>query len=715
MIRLCYNIVMRMRRNISLHIFFIAILLVSLSSCKNSKKAAFRYDLSDKVEYLETPSYYNIGNIMRERENFKPLDKAKFKSLNALLENKDNYIWLKIDFEVPDLLKSKGLGVYVDQLNSADQYFFNGTGLRVYGSFAPNYMSAGFQAQFVMLPFTLIKQNGVNTLLIQVSTDSSVSMSEKIFIGEANDIFTTAELKSFLCSRINMTFAAMMIIIFLIFFLFWIKLFKYDESKMFFSFSMLLLYTIHFLIPFFIAEIPWAKPTFISYTTFIKFFFGFGTFTTIYFANSFIIHYLGYKESKKIIILRFVLWLLPTFSLVFINELEIIKRSIPVYILLCTVQFFFSIPRFFIAFKDSARRNTAFLLLEGFSPALLGIIADFIFKIIFGLRALPYFSIYGWQLTVIIFLVFLVQKFSKLYRHNYELKNQLVDFNTNLENIVAMRTKEVAEANFILSRGLETISHVQQNFLPPQNKTLKGWELAISYKALDHDVSGDLYDYYYTENNLDGLGIFDVSGHGIPAGLMTILAKGIISQHFTNGVANAESMSAVLKEINKSYIKEKVDVENYITGLLFQFSDFNKKDICSVEVANAGHPYPLLYSNESQSVSELKYEGSENQFGLIGIEDYEVSFPPVSLRMGPYDILVSYTDGLTEAINTNGEEFGLPRLIKILEENHDKNADELKKIIMEELKQFIGEEKIHDDITLIVLKRLPSSDFVEEL
>ena len=83
----------------------------------------------------------------------------------------------------------------------------------------------------------------------------------------------------------------------------------------------------------------------------------------------------------------------------------------------------------------------------------------------------------------------------------------------------------------------------------------RGWELAVNYKPLDNEVSGDLYDYYYTEQTLDGLSIFDVSGHGIPAGLMTILVKGIISQHFLNGISQEQSMSDVLKEINLSYIK----------------------------------------------------------------------------------------------------------------------------------------------------------------
>ena len=113
--------------------------------------------------------------------------------------------------------------------------------------------------------------------------------------------------------------AAFMIINFIVFFAFWLQLHKYDEAKMFLSFSMVILYSIHFLVPFFISEVSWIKPTGLSYLTTIKFFFGMGAFTTIYFINNFIVHYINYKESKKITIIKLVLWAIPILVLLFLK------------------------------------------------------------------------------------------------------------------------------------------------------------------------------------------------------------------------------------------------------------------------------------------------------------------------------------------------------------------------------------------------------------
>jgi sigma-B regulation protein RsbU (phosphoserine phosphatase) len=301
-----------------------------------------------------------------------------------------------------------------------------------------------------------------------------------------------------------------------------------------------------------------------------------------------------------------------------------------------------------------------------------------------------------------------------MYMHNTELNTKLAEFTNHLEDVVALRTKELSEANYVLSKGLETVAHVQKNFLPPKNKAFRGWDLAISYNALDNNVSGDLYDYYFADGVLDGIGIFDVSGHGIPAGLMTILAKSIISQHFITGMNQDESISNVLKDINKSYIKEKVDVENYITGLLFRFSEFNKKDICSVEFANAGHPYPLLYKADENKIIELKQE-DQKQYGILGVEGLDVSFPPVSFRIAQDDIIICYTDGLTDSVNSKGEEFSKERVLKIIKEYHHESAIMLMNRIMDKLNDFIGREKPTDDITLMVLKRTNSKDYIEEI
>ena len=243
----------------------------------------------------------------------------------------------------------------------------------------------------------------------------------------------------------------------------------------------------------------------------------------------------------------------------------------------------------------------------------------------------------------------------------------------------------------------------------------KGWDFSAFYRPLDNNVSGDLYDFYYTEEKLDGIGIFDVSGHGITAGLMTILSKGIISQHFVNGLEQNISLTKVLEEINDTYIKEKVNVDNYITGLLFKFSNFDENDVCHCQLVNAGHPYPLFYDSKKQTVSEIKYENQNEQYGIIGIEGLDVSFPTVNFDASINDVIICFTDGITDSVNIDNEDFKKDRIIKILKENAHLSSCEIGKKIMTSLESFTKGTTIHDDITLIVLKRNNSKNYIESI
>ncbi len=693
---------------------FIILIFTSLifSSC-GRRPHYFHYDVSNYVTYLETSPECVYGQVMPKLLDFKPLNRKDMGDLNKLLEKDGDFIWLKIQFYVPDELKGKDIGLYIGYIRGADMLWINNIGVRQYGDFPPTESSAGFIAQYFMFSDNMLKQNDLNTIIIRVWPDAFASIAEKIYISEKPDIYTAAERMTFFNSKITIGFSAVLLIVFFMYLFLYIVMKNYENRNVYLFFSLLNFFTIFFLFPFFVSELSWATK-WLSYTMLIRVFFYGGSFTTIYFANSFIIAYLRKKDSTPIIITRLVLYIIPIIWAMLENTTLKLNSFMPNIIIFGLIQFGFSIPRLVKSLINKETRLSSIYLLIGFSPVLLTIVIDAILK--FGRLSpnLPYFTIYGWQVTILIFLASLLLRFGAMYMHNTELNSKLSEFTNHLEDVVAIRTRELSEANYVLSKGLETVAHVQKNFLPQKNKSFRGWELAISYNALDNNVSGDLYDYYFTEGILDGMGIFDVSGHGIPAGLMTILAKSIISQHFITGMNSEEPISNVLKDINKSYIKEKVNVENYITGLLFRFSEFNKKDICSIEFANAGHPYPLYYDSEKDTVTELK-QHEEKQYGILGVEGLDVSFPPVSFRAAQNDIIVCYTDGLTDCLNHKGEEFGKERLVNLIQQYHNESAIMLMNRIMDKFNDFIGSQKITDDITLIVLKRVNSKDYIEEI
>lgn len=690
------------------------LILLSLSvliSCKNQKY--YRQDVSNNILYLETPCDAPFPYVLQHTDEFQELKIEDRSSLNRLLTDKKNLLWLKISFELDEQLKNKSIALYIANLQSSSWLFCNGNSIRKYGSTPPKAMSCGNVAQYFMFPNSIVNYDGENTIYIQVWPGPLGSISNTVFVAEQSSVFLTAERHTFFNAKINIAFTTIMLLISFLYSLLSFVLRKNDKSLVYLFYSLLTLFTSFFLLPFCISEISWIFPPFVSYDWIVKLFLYISAIITVYFANSFMLEYLKITFSKKKHLFRIFLFLVIILIVIFMPDASYISKTLPVELVLISIDFIICSPNLFKALYDKEKLKDAKKLVFGFMPVMLSLTADGIIRVVFKIDTLPFITLYGWQITIYIFLFYLVQEFGGTYVHNISLKNQVEELNSNLEEIVAMRTKELSEANYVLSKGLESVAHVQKNFLPEKNHIFKGWEFSAYYRPLDNNVSGDLYDYYYTDENLDGLGIFDVSGHGIAAGLMTILSKGIIVQHFSNAKEQHVSLSKVLEDINTTYIKEKVNVDNYITGLLFRFFNFDDEDACKCELANAGHPYPLLYSSKENSIQEIKVKDTERQYGIIGVEGLDISFPTVNFSMEINDILICFTDGITESTNTKNKEFSKYRIMEIVQENSKLNSSQIVQAIINEFEEFTKNTVIRDDITLIVLKRNNSKQYLE--
>ena len=699
------------RKQINIIILFLS--FFTLFSCNEHKPVFHRQDVSNDIYFLETPVDASIGYVMQNSANFTELKKEYRSNLNRALKNPYNLLWLKIDF-VPDAeFKDKTIALYISQLQSSSWLWCNGNSIRKYGSIPPHEISCGTVSHFFMFPKPIINYEGNNTIYIQVWPGPLGMISNTVFIGEQQDVFTLSERHTFFNAKITIAFMTIMVLIFFLYLLLYIVLHKHTHTHVYLYYSLLSLFTSFFLIPFCISEISWAIPPFIPYFLIIKICLNISAQVTVFFANSFMLSYLKIKIPKKILYLRVLFIIIPSIVILCIPNYKTLSSFIPFQLFFCMLDFFICTPKLIKSFLHKNKKTDSLKLTIGFMPVLICVLGDIVIRGMMKIDTIPYITLYGWQITIYIFLFYLVQEFGTTFVHNLQLKSQVEHLNTNLEEIVAMRTKELSEANYVLSKGLESVAQVQKNVLPPKEKMFKGWDFSAFYRPLDNNVSGDLYDFYYTEEKLDGIGIFDVSGHGITAGLMTILSKGIISQHFISGLEQNISLTKVLEEINETYIKEKVNVDNYITGLLFKFSDFDSDDICHVQLVNAGHPYPILYDSKNQKISEQKYENQNEQYGIIGIEGLDVSFPTVNFDVSINDVIVCFTDGITEATNLNNEDFTKDRIIEIVKNNAELSSREIGQKIMTKLESFTEGTTIDDDITLIVLKRNNSRNFIE--
>ncbi len=705
-----YNMLIN-RKQINIIILFLS--FFTLFSCKKHKPVFHRQDVSNNIFFLETPVDASIGYVMQNSANFTELKREYRSNLNRALKNPNNLLWLKIDF-VPDTeFKDKTIALYISQLQSSSWLWCNGNSIRKYGSIPPHEISCGTVSHFFMFPKPIINYEGNNTIYIQVWPGPLGMISNTVFIGEQQDVFTLSERHTFFNAKITIAFMTIMLLIFVLYLLLYFVLRKNTHTHVYLYYSLLSLFTSFFLIPFCISEISWAIPPFIPYFLIIKICLNISAQVTVFFANSFMLSYLKIKIAKKILYLRVLFIIIPSIIILCIPNYKTLSSFIPFQLFFCMLDFFICTPKLIKSFLHKNKKTDSLKLTIGFMPVLLCVLGDILIRGMMKIDTIPYITLYGWQITIYIFLFYLVQEFGTTFVHNLQLKSQVEQLNSNLEEIVAIRTKELSEANYVLSKGLESVAQVQKNVLPPKEKLFKGWDFSAIYCPLDNNVSGDFYDFYYTEEKLDGIGIFDVSGHGITAGLMTILSKGIITQHFVNGLEQKIPLTKVLEEINETYIKEKVNVDNYITGLLFTFSTFDSNDVCHIQMVNAGHPYPLFYDSKNQTVTEIKYENQNEQYGIIGIEGLDVSFPTVNFEASINDVLVCFTDGITEAINVDNKDFSKDRIIEILEKNAKLSAHEIGQMIMSELEMFTKGTKIHDDITLIVLKRNNSKNYIE--
>ena len=261
--------------------------------------------------------------------------------------------------------------------------------------------------------------------------------------------------------------------------------------------------------------------------------------------------------------------------------------------------------------------------------------------------------------------------------------------------IVSKTEKSLTTQNNMLESEIKRAAVIQSAFFRQNIDGLRGWDISYYTKPMA-GVSGDFFDFYRTDNKIDGFGIFDVSGHGISSGLITMLVKNIIHQEF---YANKEQeLWEILNNINDRIVEEKGEVENYLTGILVRFTQKR------AEMVIAGHPTPILYKKSTGKCDYLaKTTDSTGAIGIAGFPTYYIS-QFVDFEEG--DRLLFFSDGVTDAISERGESFGRLRLLRAFEESVNLNADSQMEYLKEYISEFRGNCEQNDDVSLICINKI---------
>lgn len=235
---------------------------------------------------------------------------------------------------------------------------------------------------------------------------------------------------------------------------------------------------------------------------------------------------------------------------------------------------------------------------------------------------------------------------------------------------------------------LKLAHDIQQSFLPDAIPGLPGFGLA-ALNIPAKEVGGDFYDFIPISESKIGLTIADVSGKGVPAALFMALSRTIVRAKATQSSGVREVIQAA-----NSLIEADAKSGMFVT-LFYAVLDVSARTLTYV---SAGHNPPLILKAKTKTIMRLDAKG----IALGAIEDIELEERRILLDGG--DIVVFYTDGVTEAINKKKVQFGEDRLIMTIKANYELSANDMIMKIKGDVLTFCGDEPQFDDITLMALK-----------
>lgn len=251
--------------------------------------------------------------------------------------------------------------------------------------------------------------------------------------------------------------------------------------------------------------------------------------------------------------------------------------------------------------------------------------------------------------------------------------------------------RQLQDANTRLEREMALAGRVQASFLPGELPGNKGWQLAAALKPA-RQTSGDFYDLIPLPNGRLGLLVADVVDKGVGAALFMVLSWILVR---TYAVEQPTRPDLVLSAVNRRLLAE-TDTGQFVTifyGILDPVTG-------TLTYCNAGHPLPLHYNAQhSSNARPLSTTGM-----ALGIVDTQ-PWAQATVQLDPGDVLVLYSDGVTDAKNEEGEFFGTERLQAAVQASLGLPAEAIKEALLAKIQAFAGEAIPFDDVTLMIVAR----------
>lgn len=243
-----------------------------------------------------------------------------------------------------------------------------------------------------------------------------------------------------------------------------------------------------------------------------------------------------------------------------------------------------------------------------------------------------------------------------------------------------------------LDRDMQAARQIQMSLLPLQLPTIEGARLAACNLPA-FNIGGDYYDVIQIDSEHVGIAIADVSGKGIGGAMMMAVCQGVLRAR----APQEQSPARILSELNR-VLSANLAEDMFITMLYMVLNTRTRE----LKFARAGHEPPLLKRAGTGAPEALNAAGIA--IGLADAEIFDSAIKDISVQLASGDVVVVYTDGVTEALNDKNEEWGPGHLRQTIEEASAAGVDSLIQTIRSRLALHVGAQPQYDDITLLALE-----------
>ena len=259
---------------------------------------------------------------------------------------------------------------------------------------------------------------------------------------------------------------------------------------------------------------------------------------------------------------------------------------------------------------------------------------------------------------------------------------------------ISTLNEKLKEENLRMSAELEVTKQLQQIVLPKQEEleSIEGLEIAGYMEPAD-EVGGDYYDVLQ-HNGRVKIGIGDVTGHGLESGVVMLMAQTAVR---TLQESNQTDPVQFLDILNRTIYRniQRINPYKNLTLSVLDYADG------TLSVSGQHEEIIVVRAGGNVERIDTRYLG----FPLGLEEDIADFIAQEQVQLNPGDVVVLYTDGITEAFDINQQQYGLERLCEVVKRNSSLSAEKIKQAVIADVRQHIGSQKVFDDITLVVLKQ----------